>query len=239
MIPLTDEVETVALLHRAAVPPPRVVYEDAGVLVVDKGPHEPTAPDARFAGSLQARVRSIVGAEQAVPVHWPDAGTSGLALFARLPEHVAKWQRALGATTARTIYIAAVRGVTPSKGSIARALQEGRALVNARSRYRRVSIVGGHSVLRVVPDPHEGHRTHPILRHLASIEHAVLGDERYGHAPTNRYFEEKCGLDRTFLHASRFELVHPDTSAPLVLEAPLAGDLEAVLAAASKSTIKR
>jgi len=239
MIPLTDEVETVAVLHRDVIPAPRVVYEDDGVLVVDKGPHEPTASDARFAGSLQARVRTLSGAEEAVPVHWPDAGTSGITIFARRLEHVVKWQRALGAATARTIYVAAVRGVTPSKGSIARALQEGGALVKARTRYRRASIVGGHSVLRVVPEPHPGHRTHPILRHLASIEHAVLGDERYGHAPTNRYFEEKCGLDRTFLHASRFELVHPDTGAAVVFEAPLAGDLEAVLAAAARSGVKR
>ena len=102
MIPLTDEVETVAVLRRGAIPPPRVVYEDADVLVVDKGPHEPTAPDGKFAGSLQARVRSIAGAEEAVPVQWPDVGTSGLTVFARRPEHAAKWRQALGAPTTRS-----------------------------------------------------------------------------------------------------------------------------------------
>ncbi len=38
MIPLTDEVETVAVLRRAGVPAPRVLYEDDEILVVEKGP---------------------------------------------------------------------------------------------------------------------------------------------------------------------------------------------------------
>ncbi|HEX3769446.1 MAG TPA: RNA methyltransferase [Polyangiaceae bacterium] len=235
MIPLTDEVETVAVLRRGPIAPPPVIYEDAGVLVVDKSPHEATASGANGTGSLQARVRSLPGASQAVPVHELEPGTSGLAVFVRDPARAEAWQRALASPETRLTYMAAVRGVTPSKGSIARALTEGRELVQARSRYKRHSIVGGHSVLRVVPDPQGGPRRHMILRHLASIGHPVLGDARFGHAPTNRYFEEKCGLDRTFLHASRLEVTHPETGARLVLEAPLTGDLQAVLAAAGSA----
>ncbi|MGH7298657.1 MAG: hypothetical protein ACRELB_27195, partial [Polyangiaceae bacterium] len=83
-----------------------------------------------------------------------------------------------------------------------------------------------HSVLRVVP---EQGRTHKIRRHLAAIGHPVLGDDRYGHPTTNRYFEEKNGLDRTFLHCVRLELDHPDTGTRHVIESPLPGDLRAVL----------
>jgi 23S rRNA (uracil1939-C5)-methyltransferase len=64
---------------------------------------------------------------------------------------------------------------------------------------------------------------------LSAIEHPVIGDDRYGHAPTNRYFAEKYSLDRAFLHCARLEIDHPDTGARLVIEAPLAGDLRAVL----------
>ena len=42
MIPLSDEVETVAVLRRAPPARPRVLYEDETVLFVDKAPHEPT-----------------------------------------------------------------------------------------------------------------------------------------------------------------------------------------------------
>jgi 23S rRNA (uracil1939-C5)-methyltransferase len=229
MIPLTDEVETVAVLRRGGIPLPMVRYEDAEVLVVDKDPHEPVTPQGEYSGSLLARVRRIPGAEEAVPVHRAEAGTSGLLIFARHAALSAKWQEALADAKARAIHMAAVRGVTPAKGRVPRATPPDGKAVSPRTRYRRVSKVAGHSVLRVVPEPLDPRRAPAIRYHLASIGHPVLGDERHGHAPTNRYFAEKCGLDRTFLHCARIELCHPSSGAPLVVEAPLPGDLEAVL----------
>jgi 23S rRNA (uracil1939-C5)-methyltransferase len=236
MIPLTDEVETIAVLKKAPVPPPRVAFEDDEILIVDKGPHEPTSPQGEYAGSLHARVRRIPGAERAVPIHRIDVGTSGLVIFAKSQELVPRWTEALAAPMTRKIYVAATRGVTPSKGAITRELREDGKLFPARTRYRRLAVASGHSVLRVIP---EQGRTHQIRRHLAAIGHPVLGDDRYGHAPTNRFFEEKNGLDRAFLHCVRIEIDHPDATKPehvsagkplrLVVEAPLPGDLRAVL----------
>jgi 23S rRNA (uracil1939-C5)-methyltransferase len=226
MIPLSEEVETIAVLRPAGIPAPTVVYDDAEILIVDKGPHEPTTPQGEYAGSLLARVRRLPGAERAVPVQRLDVGTSGLVTFARSPDHVAKWDRVLGAPSTRKIYVAAVRGVIPTKGTITRDLKEDGKPQAARTRYRRLAVAAGHSVVRVVP---EQGRTHQIRRHLASIGFPVLGDDRYGHEPTNRFFEEKNRLDRTFLHCVRLEFDHPDGGARRVVEAPLPGDLRAVL----------
>ena len=226
MIPLTDEVETIAVLRRAGVPVARAIYEDSEVLIVEKGPHEPTTPQGEYASSLLARVRRVASAEGAVPVQRLDVGTSGLVTFARRPEYVAKWDRVLQLPATRKIYVAAVRGVTPSKGAITRDLREDGKLYAARTRYRRLAVAAGHSVLRIVP---EQGRTHQIRRHLAAIGHPVLGDDRYGHTLTNRYFEEKNGLDRGFLHCVRLEFDHPDTGVRHIVEAPLPGDLRAVL----------
>jgi 23S rRNA (uracil1939-C5)-methyltransferase len=226
MIPLTDEVETVAVLRRAGVPAPRIVYEDAEILVVEKGPHEPTTPQGEYAGSLLARVRRLSGAESAVALQRLDVGTSGLVTFARRPERVARWEAVLSADTARKIYVVAARGVAPNKGAITRDLREDGKPHPARTRYRRLAVASGHSVLRVVP---EQGRLHQIRRHLAAIGHPVIGDDRYGHPMTNRYFEEKNGLDRTFLHCVRLEIDHPDTGQRLRIESPLPGDLRAVL----------
>ncbi len=226
MIPLTDEVETIAVLRRTPIPLPRIAYEDEEIVIVDKGPHEPTTPQGEYTGSLFARVRRIPGAEGAVPIHRIDIGTSGLVMFARAPSFVAKWAAALQAASARKIYVAAARGVTPAKGAITRELREDGKAYPARTRYRRLAVASGHSVLRVIP---EQGRTHQIRRHLAAIGHPVIGDDRYGHAPTNRFFEEKNGLDRAFLHCVRLEMDHPRTGAKLLVEAPLPGDLRAVL----------
>ena len=159
-------------------------------------------------------------------MHRIDVGTSGLVMLARRAELVAKWAAALAGSSARKIYVAATRGVTPSKGAITRELREEGKLFPARTRYRRLAVASGHSVLRVIP---EQGRTHQIRRHLAAIGHPVLGDDRYGHGPTNRFFEEKNGLDRAFLHCVRIEIDHPTLGTHLIVEAPLPGDLRAVL----------
>jgi len=226
MIPLTDEVETIALLRRIGVPPPRVAYEDEDILIVDKGAHEPTTSQGEYASSLVQRTRKLPGGEEAVPVHRIDVGTTGLVMFVRRPADLPRWQGVLAADTARRIYVAGARGVTPSKGAITRDLREDGKMYPARTRYRRLAVASGHSVLRVIP---EQGRTHQIRRHLAAIGHPVLGDDRYGHAPTNRFFEEKNALDRTFLHCVRLEFDHPTKSQRLIVEAPMPGDLRGVL----------
>lgn len=226
MIPLTDEVESIAVLRRAPMAPPRVLFEDEEILVVDKSPHEPTVPQGEYHTSLAGRTRALPGAERAVPLYRIDVGTSGLVIFTKHPELEKKWGEVVASPNARRIFVAGARGVTPSKGAIVRELrEEGRSLF-ARTRYRRLAVASGHSVLRVIP---EQGRTHQVRRHLAAIGHPVLGDDRYGHAPTNRFFEEKNALDRTFLHCVRVELDHPTTRERMIIESPLPGDLRAVL----------
>ncbi len=228
MIPLTDEVETVTVLRRGASPTPQVLYEDADILVVAKAPHEAVVPRAEGApgSSLKERALRLPGVRTLRPVGRDDTSTSGIVFFAKSDEAFELFTRAFANPATRRVYVAYVRGVTPQKGTIARDLREDGRTHPARTRYRRLAIAGGHSVLRVVP---EQERPHQVRRHLAAIGHPVLGDERYGHPPSNRFFEERNGLDRTFVHGVRVELEHPRTGTRLLLESPLHGDLRAVL----------
>jgi 23S rRNA (uracil1939-C5)-methyltransferase len=235
MLPLTEEIEVVAVLGQAPVPPPLVLYEDDDVVVLDKPPHEPTIPQPEYPGSLVARAQKYVNGCAWLPVLDVEAGISGVSVFARNEEAVTRWNAALSAS-GRLVYLAAARGVTPAKGAITRELRGAEGTRPARTRYRRLAIGGGHSVLRVVP---ERLYAHQIRRHLAAIGHPVLGDARYGHAPTNRYFEEKHGLDRSFLHLVRVELNHPKTGERLLLESPLPPDLRSSLARASDESVLR
>jgi 23S rRNA (uracil1939-C5)-methyltransferase len=238
MIPLTEEVETVCILRRSLPIPPRVVYEDDEILVVDKGPHEPVLPGGgELGGSLVSRCTRLPGVAGATlePVHRLDDGASGLCLLARNPAARATWTNAL-TTTGRLVYLAAAKGVTPPKGAISHRLREGPRTCPARTRYHRLAIAAGHSILQVIPD---GDRIHQIRRHLAATGHPVIGDDRYGHLPTNRYFEEKHGLDRPFLHLVRIEVAHPHTGARLRIESTLPGDLRSSLERAAGSSVLR
>ena len=154
--------------------------------------------------------------EQALPdsaaIHRLDAGTSGVCLLAKHKAAVAPFAAALAA--GQKHYLALVRGVTRDKGNVNRPLREAGKTRDARTRYNRIAVLGGHSLVRARP---EQGRMHQIRRHLASLGHPVLGDARYGDAASNRHFEMRHGLDRTFLHltASSSRIHAP---APLVLE---------------------
>jgi 23S rRNA (uracil1939-C5)-methyltransferase len=235
MIPLTEEVETISVLRRAPPPPPKVVYEDDEVLVVDKGAHEPVEPHPEYTGSLVSRAARVPGVATTQGVYRLDPGASGLCLLAKTELAATQWGQAL-TQNGRLIYLVAAKGVTPAKGAITRDLREGGRVFPARTRYRRLAVASGHSILRVIPD---GGRPHQIRRHLAAIGHPVLGDERYGHVPTNRYFEEKHGLDRTFLHLLRIEISHPASGIRLLFESTLPGDLRASLERATGSSVLR
>jgi 23S rRNA (uracil1939-C5)-methyltransferase len=224
MMPLTDEIESLAVLVRAERPVPTVLYEDDELVAVLKAPHEPAIRQGEHTISLLDRVRMLDGAADAVPVHPIDIGTSGVCLMARRPEHVAGLAAALSAGEQE--YVALVKGVVRDKGSIRRPLVERGRPLAARTRYTRTEVVGGHSLVSVRPD--EG-RKHQIRRHFASLGHPVVGDERYGDPRTNDYFAMKHFLDRQFLHCARITLELSGRAVELSAPLRLAPDLEAVL----------
>src|SRR6266540_1241326 len=135
-------------------------------------------------------------------------GASGVAIWAKTAVRVAGFG-------ARQLYCALVRGATAEQGSI-----------RGRTRYRRIERAGGHSLLSIAVD---GGSTAHLRADLAKIGHPVVGDRRFGHAPTNRHFEEKYTLDRLFLHCARLEFAHLRTGERVVVESALPGELGAVL----------
>jgi 23S rRNA (uracil1939-C5)-methyltransferase len=227
LMPQTGEVECVALLRRGETPAAPVLFEDDEILAVDKPPFLATVPHPERAGSLLKRVRARARAEQAVALHRLDADTSGVCLFAKRAAFAAGWQRALADARTAKRYLALVRGVARESGCIASPLREGDRTLDAATRYRRLEVLAGHALLEVTL---ETGRTHQIRRHLAAIGEPVLGDDRYGHAASNRHLFERYFLDRPFLHCASIELRHPRTDATLRIEAPLAADLATVAA---------
>jgi len=224
MIPLSNGVESSVVLTPTAPASIRVLYEDDELLVVDKPPHLPTTPDAAHKSSLLAQLAREHQLPELRALHRLDVGTSGVCLFAKRGEAVYGLAERLAESEKH--YLALVRGAVRAKGIVRAALREQGRTREATSRYTRVARVGSHTLVRVRP---EQGRTHQVRKHMAAIGHPVLGDERYGDEPSNRYFEHRHGLDRTFLHAARIVLPGRGARAALELEAPLAQDLAAVL----------
>lgn len=234
LAPLSEGVESLAVLERRAPPAPQVLFEDEQALALFQHPFEPTTSQGQSRDGLLERAQHTLGLPGLTAVQRLDPGVSGICWFARRPEWVAPLARALA--QAQTSYRALALGVTHPKGRIRRPLREGNKLEGVLTRYRRQEVIGGHSLLELWP---ERARPQQLQRHLASIGHPVLGDERHGRAPANRHFEHRHGLDRPFLHCAsvRLELV----AGPCEVVAELPGDLDAVLASlrASAATVGR
>jgi len=226
MIPLTEEAETLVFLRRGPRPAPRVLLQDEEIWAFEKPAHEPSRPEAAFAISLLASVRCLPGASEAELVTDLDADVSGIVIVARDWQHAATWRSLLASSETRTSYLAAVRGVTRAKGTIGRVAVRSAGEADARTRYARLAVGGGHSILRATCVP----STADVLRrHLAFVGHPVLGDALAGHAPTNRHFEERAGLDRAFLHRHSIEFTHPVTTERVTVVSKLPGDLRGVV----------
>lgn len=222
LIPLSEALETLVLLAPAALPAPRVLFEDERVLALDKPPFEPSAPQGESSSSLLVRARATLGLPELTAVQRLDRETSGVCWFARRPEYAAELADALA--RGQKSYLGLVRGITREKGKIARPLRDAGRTLPASTRYRRRAVLSGASLLELWPD-HV--RKHQLRRHLSALGHPILGDERYGAAPANRHFEHRFGLDRTFLHCATVSLELP--SGPREVRAELPGDLAAVL----------
>lgn len=71
-------------------------------------------------------------------------------------------------------------------------------------------------------------RTHQIRVHTSANKLPIAGDDRYGNFEMNKQLA-RHGLKRMFLHAARLQLIHPATNETIVLEAPLASELDSFL----------
>ncbi len=215
---------------------PRVLYEDDGLLAVDKPAGLPTE------GTLwSARATALAWAERhagapVFSVHRLDAVTSGVLVIAKTHAAARRMAESFRVGAAVKTYLAAVAlgaaGLPGADGSIdgrlARAATPGRfevvrqGGVPATTDWRTLAQGPGAALLAVRP---RTGRTHQIRVHLAHLGAPILGDIRYG-GPRVLALPAwgNLPLARPLLHASRIELPHPEGGRILQVQAPLPAD---------------
>jgi len=180
-------------------------------------------------------------------VHRLDKDTSGLLVTARTMESLRSLQSQFAARTVEKEYMAITSGVPGSKtGLITLAIgrhetkrkkmaakrEGGRA---AQTRYEVLEDYSTHALVRLMPLTG---RTHQIRVHLKSLGTPVLCDSKYSKKGIVRKSEllgqgkkkgEKPVLARQALHACRLSFDHPETGERTIFEAPVPGDMKAVL----------
>lgn len=212
----------------------RVVYEDDGLLVLNK-----PAGIAVHGGSGQnfgviEAMREATGKKYLELVHRLDKDTSGLLMIAKKRSVLKTLQQHLVDKTIQKHYLCLTRGQPVLAQSSIDAPLLRFTLANGERRVRVDNkddnakpsqtdiIIHGKFLLKDKPVslieamPRTG-RTHQIRVHLAHLGHPILGDDKYN-------IKDDSGVNRLCLHAWQLEI--PDYE---LMVAPLPDDLAALI----------
>lgn len=221
MMPLTDQVETLAHLTRQTPTAPEVLFAEDAVLAVHKMPHDALQASPRAEPSLLQRVRELPGHADAEPLLAYEDEMSGVCLFASAAQAVTLQE---SVQKAEATYVVLVKGVVHKKGRIERTLTVCGVARKVQIRFSRMRVVGGHSLVEVVC---ELALSSAIDALFASIGHPVIGTSQTRERATRAHFKMRHGLERAFIHCKQVLL--PLSGTTRAVGAPLAADLGRVL----------
>ena len=218
-----------------------IVFENDDLLVVNKPAGMVVHPAAgHSSGTLVNAVLGydpefgeISGEERPGVVHRLDKETSGLIVMAK-NDAAHRWlQDQFRLRKVEKVYLALVDGAPPTpmgrvEAAIGRDPSHRKKMAilppgkgrEAISEYKTLESFKSHTLLEF--HPLTG-RTHQIRLHCAFLECPIVGDKVYGRK------SQSVQLDRHFLHAARLKITLPGEKKPRQFEAPLPGELEAVL----------
>ncbi|MCK6572538.1 pseudouridine synthase [Myxococcota bacterium] len=154
---------------------PRVLFQDADLVVVDKPIGWLTHPDEATA---RPDVFGWLGGGLGVHMRL-DVDTSGVLCFSRSPAGARRLTRAFEHGDVRKRYLAVVEGRPPAReGTLTGEVPEARGR-SATTRYRVLASHAPTGTTLVEAEPVTG-RTHQIRAHFAAAGCPVRGDRRYG-----------------------------------------------------------
>ena len=219
-----------------------ILYRDAHLIAVNKpaGLLVHRSPLERYADETVLQILQEQTGLKGYPAHRLDRPTSGVLLLALDPTTARLLGELIAQQRLEKTYHAIVRGWLAESGEIDYPLaylpdkmadrnrQREKPPQEALTRYRCLA----HSEVPFASDgrhptsryslaelqPLQG-RKHQLRRHLKHIFHPVIGDTTHGDNRQNRVLTDRCGALRLMLHASRLQLPHPHTGAPLDLRA--------------------
>lgn len=224
-----------------------VVYEDDSLLVINKPVGlivHPGAgnPDGTMLNALLHHCPALAHIPRAGIVHRIDKETSGLLVVAKtLTAHTSLVDQLAEKTVTRE-YDAVVVGAMTGGGvvdarigrhptqRIKMAVTESGKM--AVTHYRIAQRFRGHTHVKCFL---ETGRTHQIRVHMAYIGYPLVGDPVYGgrlklpKSASPELVETLNQFKRQALHASKLELMHPETGEDMVFTAPLPEDIQKLL----------
>lgn len=193
--------------------------------------------ETQFAMQL---VRDQIG-QHVFPVHRLDRPTSGVLVFALSADIARKLGEQFFAQSIQKTYLAIVRGHIVDEGEIDYALKEkldkiadklakqNKLAQEAVTRFNRLDKFelpfavsrypsARYSLVQLTP---KTGRKHQLRRHLAHINHPIVGDTAHGDGKHNIFLRQEFNFNQLALTCKSMFLTHPISQAPLVLRCEL------------------
>jgi 23S rRNA pseudouridine1911/1915/1917 synthase len=226
-------------IHRAARDGElSIVYEDDALVVVNKPPGLLAVPLERQEDAASVQDELVFhlraqGKRRPLVVHRIDRDTSGLVVFAKRPEALARLKDQFRRREPERIYLAVVYGHPAPETGVwrDRFVWDERALIQkethpadpegkeALSEYRVLERFETTSLIevRLVTGRRNQIRLQARLR-----GHTLVGERRYTYGGDEL---RPISFKRQALHAFRLAFTHPGTGAPVAFEAPVPADI--------------
>lgn len=213
----------------------RVIYRDEALLVINKPAGQAVHGGSGVSlGIIEQLRRELPECRFMELAHRLDKETSGVLLVALKRSALVELHRMLRDGEVRKTYFALATGHWKDKlRNVKLSLRkfhtddgERRVTVDEEGQYAHTifRLVENYKDFSLLEAELKTGRTHQIRVHLASLQHPIAGDDKYGNFELNRALK-KQGLKRMFLHAARVAFNHPLTGQRMELEAPLPDDL--------------
>ena len=224
-----------------------IVFEDEHLLVLNKGVGMVVHPaagnrDGTLLNGLLHYFPQLNELPRAGIVHRLDKDTTGLMVVAKSLKAHTGLVKLLQTRNVTREYEAVVKGVLTGGGTVDKPL--GRHPVNRKKRavtetgqiaVTHYRVITKYRAFTHVQVNLETGRTHQIRVHLASVNHALVGDPMYGGrlqlpaACSPALADYLHAFRRQALHARKLALVHPVTQQELTWEVPRPADMEKLL----------
>ncbi|MDD5212860.1 MAG: RluA family pseudouridine synthase [Candidatus Gracilibacteria bacterium] len=245
--PLLDKEGKVSEANRGGIDKKDIVFEDVGLLVVNKNPGMNVHPGDHKTKelSLIALVQDYFSGKldsltfKPSLVHRIDRDTSGIIMIAKKKNVLDSMLSQLQNNKIKKTYFTLVFGKLPAKsGTINKRLKR----IEGATKEDKVQVAddgqvaithykvidekkAGDLIISSVEVTIETGRMHQIRVHMASMGTPVVGDDKYGDKKLNSFIKRNYGLARQALHSWKTEFINPSSNKEIKLEARLKEDL--------------
>lgn len=228
-----------------------IVYQDEYLVAIDKPSgllvHRSMIDKHETVFAMQL-LRDQIG-QHVFPVHRLDRPTSGILVFALSAEVARKLGEQFADQSVSKTYLAVVRGHCPENGLIDYALKEkldkiadkmarqDKPAQTAVTYYNRLTnfelpyAVSRYPTARyslVQLQPKTG-RKHQLRRHLAHINHPIVGDTTHGDGKHNAFVRKQFDFNQLALTCKSMTLNHPMSEKRLLLKCDIDTNIEQLL----------